>query len=69
MHVKMNREKSFMVVGPAGPTTTVLAAGAIVDLPDGHATTLLMQGHAERVDEKAAKAETDAPKAARPRKK
>lgn len=68
MHVKMIREKSFMVVGPSGPTSNTLAAGSIVELPDGHATTLLMQGFAELVAERPTKAEA-APKAARPRKK
>lgn len=56
MQVKITQPHSFHIVGPAGPGETKLAVGDVLDLPDMHATTLLLQGKAVRVAEKPAKA-------------
>lgn len=62
MQVKIIQPHSFQAVGPLGPTETKLAVGDLVDLPEMHATTLLIQGKAVRVAEKPAKAaKADAP--------
>lgn len=55
MKVQFIRERSFQAVGPQGPLTRVFAVGDIVELPEIHATMVILQGDAKATAVKAEK--------------
>lgn len=66
MLVKITQPHSFHVVGPTGPREVALAVGDVIDLPETHGTTFLLQGIAVRHEPKAPKAEKPAKDAEAP---
>lgn len=57
MKVQIIREKSFQGVTAQGPFTRIFAVGDIVELPEMHAQSLIIEGAAKVAPVKAEKAD------------